>query len=325
MNIDIVNNRYLYLDYSQHDCICRLLANGLCLICKKKVCICDELLKADWDLLLPSSPLMPLSPSNFNYISLPKAIPASVSKTYTAVVFTPVSNEQMKNIRKVYDEKIANLDKQLSQEVKQHQLEEKQMKYIITQLVHQKQELEDKLTKTAPITISSTLSKPSTTKPSFLSSLILKKPNSTNPKSNVKYVLITPKEALTLKTPAFIKFNQIQIENIETENFSTPTPRQGDVMQKEINKITNIKVSTPIPRQEEIQMPQIMFLKPKPLPQTSFVVSKTLSDLSTADSLLIKRKYLRMSKHKTTTKKTFSTNPPKFKCIEKPKDVIKKT
>jgi hypothetical protein len=60
-------------------------------------------------------------------------------KIYAAVVFTP-TNKQVEKIKKVYDEKIANLDKQLSQEVKQYQLEEKWMKYIITQLVNQKQE-----------------------------------------------------------------------------------------------------------------------------------------------------------------------------------------
>jgi hypothetical protein len=140
------------------------------------------------------------------------------------------------------------------------------MKYIITQLIHQKQELEDKLTKTASTTISSILLKPTTTKPSVSSSPILKKQSSTNPKSNVKYVFITSKEALTLKTPIFIKFNQIQIKNIEIENFSRPTPRQGDIIQKEINEITNIEVNTPIPRQEEIQMLQISFLKLEPLP-----------------------------------------------------------
>jgi hypothetical protein len=144
------------------------------------------------------------------------------------------------------------LDKQLSQEVKQHQLEEKRMKYIITQLVNQKQELEEKLAKTTLNTKSSTILKPSTTKPSTSSSPTLKKPSPTNPKSNVKYVsLSTPKEVLILKTPVFIKFNQIQIETIETENFNTPTSRQGDIIQNKINKLVN----TPTSRQEEIQMP----------------------------------------------------------------------
>jgi hypothetical protein len=64
-------------------------------------------LKADWGLLLPFSLLIPSSPSNFNYVSPPKTINAPPLKTY-----------YVDNIRKVYDEKMANLDKQLSQEVK---------------------------------------------------------------------------------------------------------------------------------------------------------------------------------------------------------------
>jgi hypothetical protein len=104
---------------------------------------------------------------------------------------------------------MANLDKQLSPKVKQHQLEEKRMKYIITQLVNQKQEPENKLAKTTLSTIPSNpqkllAAKLSTTKPPALSSLTLKKPS---PKSNVKYIPVTPTEALTLKTPVFIKFN----------------------------------------------------------------------------------------------------------------------
>jgi hypothetical protein len=144
---------------------------------------------------------------------------------------------------------MANLDKQLNQEVKQHQLEEKCMKYIITQLVNQKQELEEKLAKTTPFTKSPTLSKLTNTKPPTPSSPTLKKPSSANLKSNVKYVpLSTPKETLTLKTLAFIKFNQIQIENIKSEIFNTPTTRQGDVAQKKISEISNIDVNTPTPR-----------------------------------------------------------------------------
>jgi mRNA-degrading endonuclease YafQ of YafQ-DinJ toxin-antitoxin module len=45
-------------------------------------------------------------------------------------------------MRKVYDEKIAYLDRQLSQEIKQHQTKTRQMKTVITQLVKQKEELE---------------------------------------------------------------------------------------------------------------------------------------------------------------------------------------
>jgi hypothetical protein len=140
---------------------------------------------------------------------------------------------------------MANLDKQLSQEVKQHQLEEKHMKYIITQLVNQKQELEETLAKTTPFTKSLTSSKLTNTKPPTSSFPTLKKPSPTNPKSNVKYIpLSTPKEALTLKIPVFIKFNQIQIENIKSEIFNTPTPRQSDVAQEKISKISNIDVNT---------------------------------------------------------------------------------
>jgi hypothetical protein len=112
MNIDKIYNRYLCPDCSQHNYIYKLLTNGLCLTCEKKVCICDKLIKADWNLPLPSSPLMPSSPSDFDCILLPKAISAPVTKTYAIVVSTPV-NEQVEKIKKVYDEKMANLDKQL--------------------------------------------------------------------------------------------------------------------------------------------------------------------------------------------------------------------
>jgi hypothetical protein len=47
----------------------------------------------------------------------PKHISTPVPKTYATVVSTLV-NEQIDKIKKVYDEKIANLDKQLSQKVK---------------------------------------------------------------------------------------------------------------------------------------------------------------------------------------------------------------
>jgi ABC-type transporter lipoprotein component MlaA len=60
---------------------------------------------------------MPSSLSDFNCISLSKTITAPVTKIYAVVVATPV-NEQVEKIIKVYDEKMANLDKQLSQEVK---------------------------------------------------------------------------------------------------------------------------------------------------------------------------------------------------------------
>jgi hypothetical protein len=97
-------------------------------------------------------------------------------------------------IRKVYDEKIALLDKQLSQEIKQYQTETRQMKIVITQLVKQKKELENKLknNKKTPVPI---------IKPPVPSSPNLKKPNP------LKSTNITAKEALTLKTPVFIKFN----------------------------------------------------------------------------------------------------------------------
>jgi hypothetical protein len=58
------------------------------------------------------------SPFDFDYISPTKTINVPPPKTYVAVVATPVSNEQIDNIRKVYDEKMVNLDKQLSQKVK---------------------------------------------------------------------------------------------------------------------------------------------------------------------------------------------------------------
>jgi hypothetical protein len=93
MDIEIVNNRYLCPDCSQHDCICRLLINHLCLICEKKVYICNKLIKTDWDLPLPSSPSMLLSLSDFDCILLPKTIPVPVPKTYAVVVSTTVSNE----------------------------------------------------------------------------------------------------------------------------------------------------------------------------------------------------------------------------------------
>jgi hypothetical protein len=56
----------------------------------------------------------------------PKTITVPTIKTYAIVVTTP-TNEQIKKIKKVYDKKMANLDRQLSQEVKRHQSEEKQI------------------------------------------------------------------------------------------------------------------------------------------------------------------------------------------------------
>jgi hypothetical protein len=88
----------------------------------------------------------------------------------------------------------------------------------------------------------------------------------------------TPKEALNFKTPAFVKFNQIQIKKIESENFNTPISRQGDIAQKEINDITNLELNTPSPRQEELQ---INFSTSKPLLQTSFITSEPLLNPST--------------------------------------------
>jgi hypothetical protein len=197
--------------------------------------------------------------------------------------------------------------------------------------------LEEKLTKTAPFTKSSTpltkpstLAKPNTTKPPILSSSTLKKPSAASPKTNVKYTLVNhPKKALILKSLSYIKFNQIQIEKIEIETFNIPTPRQGDNMQREIIEITNLELNTPSPRPNEIQ---VIFSTSEPLLQTVFVTSKPLPQTSPVDSLLIKRKRLGLSKHKTNTNNTsafafdkpFSTNPPEYIGIDKPKDVIKK-
>jgi hypothetical protein len=224
---------------------------------------------------------------------------------------------------------MAKLDRDLSQEVKWHQLEKKQMKYIITQLVNQKQELKDKLAKTTPSTKPFTPSiKPSassksmTTKLSALFSSTLKKPNTTNTKSNVKYVPVN--HSKTLKSPSYIKFNQIQIEKIEIENFNTSTPRQKDIMQREISDITNLELNTPSPRPNKIP---ITFPTPKPLPNTVFIASESLPHAPLVDSLLIKKKHLGLSKHKINTNNTSaftfdkptSTNPPEFNGIEKPK------
>jgi hypothetical protein len=135
MEIEKVYNRYLCPDCSQYDYICKLLASGCCLTCKKKVCICNDFVKEDWEHLLPtfSSPSafspMPSLFSNFDIITPPKAITVPVTKTYATIAATPV-NEQVENIKKVYSEKMAKLDRDLSQEVKRHQAKEKQMKYV---------------------------------------------------------------------------------------------------------------------------------------------------------------------------------------------------
>jgi hypothetical protein len=77
----------------------------------------------DWGHPLPksssfriSSPTMPSSPSDFDIITPPKP----VVKTYATVVATLV-NQQVENIKKVYSEKMAKLDKDLSQEAKRHE------------------------------------------------------------------------------------------------------------------------------------------------------------------------------------------------------------
>jgi hypothetical protein len=229
--------------------------------------------------------------SNFDIITPPK----QEVKTYAAVVATLV-NEQVENIKKVYSEKMGKLDRDLSQETKRHESEEKQMKYVITQLVKQKQELEDKLAKITPSP--APITKPSSPPKPIHSSPNLKKPN------NVKFIpLKNPKEALTLKTPSFIKFNQIQIEKIETENFDTPTSRKGDILLKEISKINTLEINTLSPLNNEKPSPIqtdiiIKFPTPEPLLQTTFTATEQLLIASTAESLLVKRKRLDLSKHK---------------------------
>jgi hypothetical protein len=52
---------------------------------------------------------MPFSLSNFDCVTPSKTITVPATKTYTTVVATPV-NKQVKKIKKVYDEKMANLD-----------------------------------------------------------------------------------------------------------------------------------------------------------------------------------------------------------------------
>jgi hypothetical protein len=232
---------------------------------------------------------------------------------------------------------MTKLDRDLSQEVKRHQNEKRQIKYVITQLINQKQELEEKFTKITPLTKPSALStkppallKLNTTKLSALSFSTLKKPNTASPKTNIKYTPVNYlKEALTLKSLSYIKFNKIQIEKIEIETFNTPTPKQRNNIQKEIIEIANLELNTSSPRPNEIQ---ITFLTLEHLLQTVFIASKPLPHASPADSLLIKRKCLRLSKHKLKTDNTSaftfdkpsSTNPLEYINIDKPKDVIKK-
>jgi hypothetical protein len=147
------------------------------------------------------------------------------------------------------------------------------MKYIITQLVKQKKELEAKLknkntkpTASSTTTKSSVSLKPSTTKSLTFFSPTLKKPNSSNLKSNLKYIEnTTAKEALILKTPVFIKFNQIQIKNIENENLNTLTSRQDDIQQKEINEINKMDLNTLTPRQGD-DFPKISLISTVLLP-----------------------------------------------------------
>jgi hypothetical protein len=269
---------------------------------------------------------------DFNIITPPKPITEPTLKIYAAIVATPV-NKQVENIKKVYSEKMAKLDRDLSQKAKRHENEEKQMKYVITQLVRQKQELEEKLSKNAtttpPTSKPSTPSKPITTKTTTLpSSPTLKKP-STAIQSNVKYTPLNhSKEALTLKSFSYIKFNQIQIEQIETKIFNTPTPKQGDIIQKEIKEINNLEINTPSPRPNEIK---ITFSTPEPLSQTVFTASEPLLPAPPVDSLLIKRKWLSLSKHKINTEniafafnKPSPTNSPEYIGIDKPKEIIKK-
>jgi hypothetical protein len=111
----------------------------------------------------PASLPIPSSSSDFDIITSPKPITGPPPKTYATVMTTPV-NEQVENIKKVYSEKIAKLDRNLSQEVKKHLDEERQMKIVITHLVKKKEQLEAKLAKSAPLAKPTPLtSKPPTT------------------------------------------------------------------------------------------------------------------------------------------------------------------
>jgi hypothetical protein len=177
---------------------------------------------------------------------------------------------------------------------------------------------------TAPLTKLSTSSNPSNIKPPTPSSPTLKKPNSFSSKSNVKYTPVNHSNEALTKSPLYIKFNQIQIEKVETEIFNTPTPRQDDKTQREIINIINLELNTSSSRPNKIL---IIFPVPKLLPETVFIASESLSHTPPVDLLLIKKKSLRLSKHKINTKNksafTFEkptfTNPPEYSSIEKPK------
>jgi hypothetical protein len=154
------------------------------------------------------------------------------------------------------------------------------MKIVITHLIKKKEQLEEKLAKNAPLAKPTPLaskpptsSKPITTKTTTLSSPIPKKPSSIKP-TNIIYNLIKhPKEVLILKSPSYIKFNQIQIEQIEIEIFNIPTPRQKNNIQKEIIEINNLVINTSSLRANEIK---ITFPTLKPLLQTEFTTSEPL-------------------------------------------------
>jgi flagellar capping protein FliD len=81
-----------------------------------------------------------------------KCLQTCVKKTMHSSLFSIMASRfsQVENIKKVYSEKMTKLDRDLSQEAKRYESKEKQMKYVITQLVKQKQELEDKLAKITP-------------------------------------------------------------------------------------------------------------------------------------------------------------------------------
>jgi hypothetical protein len=109
-----------------------------------------------------------------------------------------LENTEIQKIKKVYDEKMVHLDNTLSQKVKQHKEKNLKLKNTITQLIKQKEDLEKKIKKPNTNIISSAPSSP-----------ILKKPSLLSFKNTDKHKPITAKEALTLKTLFFIKFNQI--------------------------------------------------------------------------------------------------------------------
>jgi hypothetical protein len=118
----------------------------------------------------------------------------------------------------------------------------------------------------------------------------------------------------------------------------TPTPRQGDLIQKEISEINKLEINTlsSLINEKPSLLPQtdiiINFPTPEPLSQTTFTATKQLPIAPTADLLLVKRKRLGLSKHKIqnqnkdafTFNKPSLTNPLEFIGIDKPKEVIKK-